>query len=207
MDAKSPLNDLRIATPCPADWSRMKGDEQVRFCQACNKHIYNLSSMTSGEAIALLQRTEGRACLRLYRRRDGTVITADCPLGVAAALKRRLKRLAKVAAAVLGLSGVNSLLKAKEMWPYAPLVNPLPAIESWAGGLLRFGNSCRGSLWGNHQVVMGKIAPASIGTPAAPDGPPPLTPAYPSTDADPPPPTPAYPSTESDPPSDFSEEP
>src|SRR3954452_916131 len=101
MGAKFPLDDLRIATPCPADWGQMKGDERVRFCRSCDKHVYNISTLMPDEAIELLRRTEGRGGVRLYRRRNGTVIRADCPIGALAALNQRLKRLAKVAAAVL----------------------------------------------------------------------------------------------------------
>jgi hypothetical protein len=35
--------------------------------------------MTAAEAAALIAGREGRLCARLFRRADGTVITADCP--------------------------------------------------------------------------------------------------------------------------------
>lgn len=37
--------------------------------------------MTREEAHQLIAQREGRVCVRLYRRADGTVITADCPIG------------------------------------------------------------------------------------------------------------------------------
>jgi len=76
------LDNLRIASPCTADWDEMRGDERVRFCGRCEKNVYNLSSMTRGEAEALVREKEGRLCVRLYKRADGTVLTADCPVGV-----------------------------------------------------------------------------------------------------------------------------
>lgn len=44
----SPLDHLRIAAPCPADWDQMFSfeDERVRFCSQCNLNVYNLSGMS-----------------------------------------------------------------------------------------------------------------------------------------------------------------
>ena len=57
----------------------MCGTDRVRRCDACGLLVYNLSAMTVGEALALIQETEGRRCVRFYRRADGTVLTRDCP--------------------------------------------------------------------------------------------------------------------------------
>jgi hypothetical protein len=83
------LEQLRIASPCQADWSQMKGDERVRFCGQCRLNVYNLSGMSRGEAEALVQKAEGRVCVRLWKREDGTVLTRDCPVGIAAIRKLR----------------------------------------------------------------------------------------------------------------------
>jgi hypothetical protein len=61
-------------------------------------NVYNLSDMTKLEAENLLTVSEGRLCVRFYRREDGTVLTADCPVGLRAA---RL-RLAAMTAALAG---------------------------------------------------------------------------------------------------------
>jgi hypothetical protein len=80
---KLPLLDrITIASPCSASWDDMVGDDRVRFCGKCEKNVYNLSSMESAEAEALLREHEGNVCVRLYRRQDGTVLTSDCPVGV-----------------------------------------------------------------------------------------------------------------------------
>lgn len=76
-----PLEALQIAAPCRADWSAMRGDECARFCRNCEKQVYNLSSMTRADAERLIRAPEGELCLRLSRRTDGTVITADHPVG------------------------------------------------------------------------------------------------------------------------------
>jgi hypothetical protein len=90
------LEDVRIAAPCRARWEEMTGDDRVRFCGQCQMNVYNLSAMPRAEAEALLADREGRMCVRFYRRADGTVLTADCPVGA----KRRRRRRAAVAAAV-----------------------------------------------------------------------------------------------------------
>jgi hypothetical protein len=97
---RSPLHDIRVASPCPASWEQMPGDERVRFCDACALHVYNLSAMTAREAERLVMRNEGRLCVRFYRREDGTVLTQDCPRGLAA-LRWRARRTTLLFAAAL----------------------------------------------------------------------------------------------------------
>jgi hypothetical protein len=97
------LNDIRIASPCHEAWDRMTGDDRARHCGSCEKTVYNLSAMTADEAAALFREREGRICVRLYRRRDGTVLTTDCPVGRAKRFRRRVRYAVVVAASWLGL--------------------------------------------------------------------------------------------------------
>jgi hypothetical protein len=98
----SPLEGVRVAAPCPADWEKMVGDERVRYCGQCSLHVYNLSGMTKREAEGLVANAEGRLCVRYYRRTDGSILTRNCPVGLRA-LKRRVTRIAGAAlSAVLG---------------------------------------------------------------------------------------------------------
>ncbi|HEX8287919.1 MAG TPA: hypothetical protein VF556_07990 [Pyrinomonadaceae bacterium] len=107
----NPLNNIKIASPCSADWNRMMGDERKRYCGDCKLNVYNLSGMTRAEAENLLINSEGRLCVRFYRRADGTVLTKDCPVGWQL-LKRRVSKTAATVAsfifAVLGGLGLNS---------------------------------------------------------------------------------------------------
>jgi len=99
------LERMYVATPCPANWERMPGDERVRFCDSCGLHVYNISALTRAEADSLVARTEGRLCVRLFRRADGTVLTKDCPTGLRL-WRRRVSRTAGAAlTALLGLFG------------------------------------------------------------------------------------------------------
>ena len=103
------LDDVRIGTPCQASWDEMPGDDRVRSCPACSRAVYNIAAMTSAEAAALIADREGRLCARLFRRADGTVVTADCPAVAVEALPvfepnsrlRRTKGLAIVLVALL----------------------------------------------------------------------------------------------------------
>jgi hypothetical protein len=102
------LENIRIASPCAADWDDMRGDERVRFCGRCEKNVYNLSSMSRDDAEALVNEKEGRLCVRFFQRADGTVLTADCPVGAQRMRMRQrvwasLSGVAASAALVLGL--------------------------------------------------------------------------------------------------------
>src|SRR4051794_12759659 len=98
------LETIEIANPCPASWDRMHGDDRVRFCEACQLNVYNLSAMSRDAATKLLAdhgATRGRLCIRLYKRADGTVITTDCGGGLRAATVRAVKFAGAAAAAAL----------------------------------------------------------------------------------------------------------
>ncbi len=92
------LGRIGVASPCSAKWGEMVGDERERFCLSCDKQVFNISAMARAEAEAFLaSRVEGDpACIRFYRRADGTVLTGDCPTGV------RRKRLRVLGAVALG---------------------------------------------------------------------------------------------------------
>lgn len=113
MSALRSLKDVRVARPCPARWEEMAGDERVRFCSACRKNVYNLSVMTEAAALDLL-RSRGEVCGLLYRRRDGTVLTADCPVGRTAFLRLVARRLLAATAGVLLALGGRFLTPAFE---------------------------------------------------------------------------------------------
>jgi hypothetical protein len=84
------FDDIQVASPCTADWDAMTGDDRVRHCGTCDRDVYNLSEMTRGEAEALVASRIGPLCVRFYRRSDGTVLTADCPVGARRRRRRRL---------------------------------------------------------------------------------------------------------------------
>src|SRR5689334_9195454 len=95
------VQQIQIASPCPASWEQMEGDDRKRFCYQCKLHVYNFSAMTTEEGEELIRQTEGRLCGRIYQRADGTIITADCPVGLARLRQRTRWVIARVAAAVL----------------------------------------------------------------------------------------------------------
>src|SRR5258708_20071013 len=82
--------ELGIASPWPAEWSKMTGTNRVRHCSACNLNVYNFSAMTQDEIDDLVSGSRGsRLCVRIYRRADGTMLTEDCPRGLCALVARR----------------------------------------------------------------------------------------------------------------------
>jgi hypothetical protein len=127
------LDAVSIAAPCRASWDEMVGDAHVRFCGQCEKNVYNLSSLPREEAEALLAAKEGKMCVRLFRREDGTVLTSDCPVGVK---KRRRRRavLAVVggslmaAGAAIGLESTTTMGEARKSPPAMSNVVPMTGV-------------------------------------------------------------------------------
>lgn len=93
------LNNIRVASPCSADWEQMSGDNRIRRCHACNLNIYNFSEFSEAEIRELLASRKERLCGRLFQRHDGTVITQNCPVG----LKKVVRRISRIAGAILSV--------------------------------------------------------------------------------------------------------
>lgn len=88
-----PLDEIRVAAPCRADWNAMQGNDTTRYCSTCEKNVYNISMMSRAQAMELIKEKEGQLCVRFARRRDGTLITDNCPVGMKVA-RRPLQFLA-----------------------------------------------------------------------------------------------------------------
>ena len=166
------IDDLRVETPCTADWNEMLGDDRARFCGQCEKNVYDLSALTSVEITDLIVTTEGKFCGRIFRRHDGTVLTADCPVGVAARAKRAARwawasgtfLVLTLAAGALSIFS-NSLGQAcdsyrdtrvmgmMEMQPPGGIIAPPPRVHELKGDVVMGEPSVP-----HQQKLMGKIA-------------------------------------------------
>ena len=100
------LANVKVASPCHENWDAMSGGDRIRSCERCQKKVYNLSEMTAAEAVALVRGAEGKICIRLRRRADGTIVTTDCPVGAAATRRRSVRRVAAFGGAAAALAGV-----------------------------------------------------------------------------------------------------
>ena len=116
MRTKAPpniLDNIEIAKPCSAAWEDMAGDERVRDCSQCKLSVYNISEMSQKAAENLIVQREGRLCIRLYRRPDGTLITDECPVALRR-IRNSLKNFTRTAAAALSCLISFSAAKASD---------------------------------------------------------------------------------------------
>lgn len=132
---KIQLDQIRIASPCTASWDQMAGDDRSRFCGQCQLNVYNLSAMTQSEAQRLIEEKEGRVCVRLHKRFDGTVIVRDCPVGLAAVRRRTVWLVGRVAAGLaLALGGfawaVDYANPYRDRWALSDM-QPHAALARW----------------------------------------------------------------------------
>ncbi len=132
--AKLPvLDNIRVASPCTADWGQMTGDDRTRHCGDCKKNVYNLSDMTRDEAEALIVAQEGELCVRYFQRHDGTILLADCTIGAKRRKRRKLVMIAG-ATALLATGGVAAYKKLTAREEFQPtmgtmMVAPQPVVE------------------------------------------------------------------------------
>ena len=149
------LDVIQIDSPCTENWDAMRGDECVRFCQGCQKHVFNLSAMTRPEAERVVCEAAGHLCVRFFPAEDGSVRTLEYrgPIG-----RRRGWRfwtaIGTCAAALV--AGVNTYVLARGR-------PPAPAAPVMMGAMpAQMGGAC---------------APPSRPTPAPAQTPPPRIPA------------------------------
>ncbi len=141
------LDKPRIASPCPVGWDTMEGNDQVRFCRQCEKHVYNVTAMTPEEVGALYEKNGG-LCVHAYRRADGTILLEDCPVGLARVRRRAARLLCGVAATIAIVSTTGSLFgwrlngpwsrRLTSMEPFSRMANwvyppPPPPPPVWLG--------------------------------------------------------------------------
>lgn len=138
------------------------GNERVRHCARCRLNVFNVKEMTEVEVRALFLKTEGRVCGRVYRRPDGTVLTRDCPTGLAAVRRKALVGVTMAFAMVLAVVGFRAkscsttgavasgswfdrtigarMLDARETLretrTFGPLINELYPVEVFAGEMV-----------------------------------------------------------------------
>jgi hypothetical protein len=111
----SPLNNLKVASPCSQDWEAMAGDNRRRYCGECRLNVYNLSGMSRDEAENLIQNAEGRLCVRFYQRADGSVLTENCPVGWALVKQRTKTYVTALASLVLSFFGALGLVSSVKL--------------------------------------------------------------------------------------------
>ncbi len=95
---------INIPAPCDADWDSMIGNDRVRFCEHCKLHVTNLSALTRPEAMRLVERSEGRLCVRFVTRPNGRLLTKQLPRKVHQIARRASRIAAGAFSATLSLS-------------------------------------------------------------------------------------------------------
>jgi hypothetical protein len=83
---------LTVNSPCAASWESMAGDEQVRFCEHCEKSVHNLSAMTRKRALRLVRASDDALCVRFHTDPDGRAL--HTPEGKLHRITRRASTLA-----------------------------------------------------------------------------------------------------------------
>ncbi len=159
----NPLDNIHVASPCPANWDEMYGSDRKRFCGDCKLNVYNLSNMTRHEAETLLINSEGRLCVRFFRRADGTVLTKNCPVGWKA-VTARASRVATAAFSMLagvltGVLGVSVMPK-----PQVTMGSPLMLGDISPEYVIQGGIEAASDQMGDYEAIVGEIAGPEVGS-------------------------------------------
>lgn len=188
------LDDVVIAAPCPISWDNMTGDDRVRHCSGCDKHVYNIADMTDAEATDFFTQNGSVECVRIFRRNDGKIMTDNCPKGLRVIrnrIKNGLKFGAGIAAAMFAfIPGFSPSANAQQASPetkqqdmkgdvYIPPVeakgqmvkSPRKSPQIMMGGECSSSGSTSKEEPQKVHPLMGKIAPARPLNPVKPQAP------------------------------------
>jgi len=179
MDANGLLTQFTIATPCPMEWERMTGDDRVRFCERCGKHVYDLTAMSPDETPSLASRilSDGEdLCGRMYQRPDGTLVASDCrsePVGgvgglpirsLMAALVGRPPASSRSPAAGVRSTGARQFTIRWLITVIAACATALGLAKTWL--ISPDEPAPTRSMSRSFPIIMGKMAPRRIAPPA-----------------------------------------
>lgn len=145
----------------------MSGDDRVRHCAECHLNVHNISSLSRDDAESLLQASVGkRLCIRLYRRADGTILTQDCPVGLArirATARRTVMRVAALLG-LIGAAGIAAAATSQSSWGdrmRLRALRPFSIVCDWIAPQAA-----------SAPPMMGKISMGAIAVPPPPPTPP-----------------------------------
>ena len=99
MFSKEVLDQIKIDSPCTADWDAMIGNDRVRFCSHCSLSVHHLDRITRKQALRLITRSRGRLCLRYLAGPDGRPATKS-----SSPLYRIMRSTSRMAAGAFGIS-------------------------------------------------------------------------------------------------------
>jgi hypothetical protein len=159
MAADEMLSQFTIPNPCPEDWDRMSGDERVRYCAGCGKHVHNLAVMSPDETASVLSTVPEQSeatCVRLYLSHDGTLFGSECPPAPRGEVRRwqftirSLMVIVVGCATVLGLT--NWLLPEQEQPPAPAALGPTNSLSPEQ-------RQRKPPSAANSQIIMGKMVP------------------------------------------------
>ena len=173
------LRVIQIESPCTRPWDEMEGFGPMRFCNACDQNVYDLSQLTAPEADELIELFEGSVCVRLVQRADGTLVSADCTEPSALKKRRRVIRMMAMGAASVALVastfGAAYLLEPEPMRIVrSPTSRTLARWERGPDDLVRESVDVMGAIEGppsSRQTIMGRhaISPDEPEHPPTPD--------------------------------------
>ena len=96
--AKYDLDTISVKSPCNESWDEMSGNDEIRFCSHCAQSVHNLSTLNRAEIEKLIERSNGRLCVRYVKTSQGKLIAA-LPEN-----KSQIKRQRAIAARILASS-------------------------------------------------------------------------------------------------------
>ena len=127
--SKTPLPVIKVdvATPCTMSWDAMKpAQDGRRFCEHCQRHVHDLSTMRGTEVEDLICKSAGSLCVRYEQLPGGAVKTLEYNDRRGEGLRTRRWLLVGVIVSLMG--GVaNAMWRSRQVAPMATMGGIRPA--------------------------------------------------------------------------------
>lgn len=122
MSRKDLLDHTIVTSPCQQDWNTMTGNDRVRFCDHCSRHVHNLAELTRTDALRLVRQSKGRLCIRYFRDPNAELLARAASTKLHQ-ISRRVSRIAAgVFSASISLSSVAVTASTNNQGTTAPVV-------------------------------------------------------------------------------------
>lgn len=98
------VDRLKIDFPCTADWNQMRGNERIRYCEECNKYVYDFARLPRRQVEEMMAASPGRICAKLTYKNNSLVFLDSKPRP-----RPESHRASPLAAAILtAMLGINT---------------------------------------------------------------------------------------------------
>lgn len=129
------LDQIVVTLPCQMNWGAMRGDDRMRYCELCQRHVHDFRAMTRPEIAALFAAEPERVCGRVWRDSEGRLITKETAATAASRTPWRFQfSIGALFILTLICAPIFAVSPSLARWAQDFWADPADESEDWCGG-------------------------------------------------------------------------